>query len=208
MSREQQVRDALARFLAAVRTATDTHLDTLSHELIAVLRADAPSGGEGAAQLVEAVRRLDEATTLRGVLDALAAGTADHVTRSAVLLVDRAVARPYRQAGFPPERVPAEVRAAESAGVARAIAAQAATLVRAGDDPHAPPFMQIPAGDVALLMPVVVAQQVVALVDAEGPAAGMATPGWAALVESLTRHASAKLENVTSKRTVEVLTGG
>lgn len=212
MSREQQVRDALARFLAAVRKATDSHLATLSTELIAILRTDAPAGGDGAAELLAGMREIDDATSLRGVLDALAAGAARHAADSGVLLVDRAMARPYRYDGFAPDRAPVDTSVGESGTLARAMAAQAAVIAHGGDDPAAPAFLSPPDGHVLLLVPIVVAQQVVAMAHAGGPAAGppgsRTMPDWAAFVEALARHASAKLENVTSKRTVEVLGKG
>ena len=58
-------------------------------------------------------------------------------------------------------------------------------------------------------MPLVVGGQVVALVHAEGPDRREADPhasAWVEHVEVLVRHSSARLENVTSLRTVEVLT--
>jgi hypothetical protein len=211
MSRDQHVRDALARFLAAVRQATDTHLHTLSDELLAIVRAEGAPDADGATHLVAGIRLIDEATTLRGVLDALAASMAQHAPRTGVLLVDRAEAKPYRHAGFPPDRTPAQTTAGQSGVLARAIASQVAALGYPGDDPNAPAFLRVPDAQVQLLMPIVVAHQVVAVVHAEGAASAgdrdRQPPDWAALVETLGRHASAKLENVTSKRTVEVLTG-
>jgi hypothetical protein len=208
MTREQHVRDALARFLSALRRDTDAHLQTLSAELIQVLRGEDSSPAGAAGRLVAGIRRIDDATTLRGVLDALAAAAAEHVRPSSVLLIERAAVRPYRQDGYAAERAPGETTVTGAADVARAIAAQAAVLVRSGDDPQAPPFLRVPDGSVGLLMPIVVAGQVVAMVHGEGDRrhdTDANLPEWAALVESLARHAAAKLENVTSKRTAEAL---
>jgi hypothetical protein len=61
-----------------------------------------------------------------------------------------------------------------------------------------------------LVVPIVVAGSVVALLYAEGPerqaGASAAASLWTEHVEVLVRHASSRLENVTSRRTVEVLT--
>ena len=51
--------------------------------------------------------------------------------------------------------------------------------------------------------PYVVDQSAVALVFVDGPAD---TPQWSDVVEVLVRHGSARLESVTSQRTVEALT--
>lgn len=60
-----------------------------------------------------------------------------------------------------------------------------------------------------MAIPLVVGKQVVALVYAVGAERVAGEPGepvWTEQVEVLVRHASARLENVTSLRTVEVLT--
>jgi hypothetical protein len=72
-----------------------------------------------------------------------------------------------------------------------------------------PAFMRVAAADLGLVTPVVVGQAVVALVYAEGPASAAHEPGapvWSEQVEVLVRHASSRLESLTSQRTVEVLT--
>src|SRR6187399_1671083 len=100
MSREQQVRDAIERFLSHVRQQTDTHLAALSTDLLGIVKGDArtaDAGLEGAAievaravakggsharhdlisRVVVAMRRLDDATTLRAIFDALVDGAAE-----------------------------------------------------------------------------------------------------------------------------------
>ena len=75
--------------------------------------------------------------------------------------------------------------------------------------PEVPAFMRAAAGHSGVVIPIVVAGSVVAMVYAEGPerqAGSSATSLWTEHVEVLVRHASSRLENVTSRRTVEVLT--
>ena len=76
--------------------------------------------------------------------------------------------------------------------------------------PDVPAFMRATAGHSGVVVPIVVAGSVVAMLYAEGPErqAGSSSPGslWTEHVEVLVRHASSRLENVTSRRTVEVLT--
>ena len=72
--------------------------------------------------------------------------------------------------------------------------------------------MRAMSGNTGLVVPIIVAGAVVAMLYAEGPdrPSGQTaqTPAslWIEHVEVLVRHASSRLENVTSRRTVEVLT--
>ncbi len=66
-----------------------------------------------------------------------------------------------------------------------------------------PRFLQIAPGRSGLILPLVVDQLAVALVFLDGAAD---TLKWGDVVEVLVRHGSARLESVTSQRTVEVLT--
>lgn len=234
MPREQQVRDAVERFITRVRQDTDARLETLASDLLDIVDANSMGGrvevervavevarsvAKGGAQarhdliarVVTAVRRLDEATTLRGILDALAEGASTEALRVAVLLVDAERLCSYRHHGFGPETAPADMAIDVSPLLTNVITfRQAATVPSAGLrlDPQTPPFMRVAAGRMGLAIPVVVARQVVAVVYAEGPERQPGEPGepvWTEQVEVLVRHTSARLENVTSLRTVEVL---
>src|SRR5688572_5716371 len=130
MSREELIRDAVDRFAARVRQDTDARLQTLAGELLEVLGDDASTGRVGVeraaievaralarggnharhdliSSVIGAIRRLDGATTLRGILDALAHGAASETVRIAVFLVDGGTLRSYRHYGYKPEEAPA-----------------------------------------------------------------------------------------------------
>jgi hypothetical protein len=234
MSSEQQIRDAVDRFLAQVRQDTDTRLETLAAELLQFAREDQQNGvvpveraaievaravGRGGAharhdlisRVIAAVRRLDEATTLRGILDALAEGAAAETVRSAVLLVDDEWLRSYRHYGYDRAAAPEDLRVDASPLLAGVID----TKVPAPLEPPSqraersrPAFLRVLPGRVGLAMPLLLDQQVVAIVYGEGAARQPHEPGepvWTEQVEVLVRHASARLVNVTSLRTVEVL---
>jgi len=234
MPSDQQIRDAVDRFLAQVRLDTDTRLEALAAELLQFAREDAASGlvpmeraaievaravGRGGAharhdlisRVVAAVRRLDEATTLRGILDALAEGAAAETVRAAVLLVEGEWLRSYRHFGFDRASAPEDLRSDASPLLATVIDTRAPAPLEpptARTEKSRPPFLRVLPGRVGLIMPLVVAQQVVAVVFGEGAARQSNEPGepvWTEQVEVLVRHASARLENVTSLRTVEVL---
>lgn len=234
MSREEDVRDAVERFVSRVRQDLDAHLEALSVDLLAIVRGDmrtsrvdldraavdvaraVAQGGFHArhdviSRVVVAIRRLDDATTLRGILDALADGAMAEASRVAVLLVDRDMLRSYRHQGFLPGAAPVDVPVAASPvlyGAATLRQTAAVTGSHLPRDPGVPAFLHVAVGQRGLVTPIVVGQSVVALVYAEGPdhtGVDAEEPVWSDHVEVLVRHASARLESVTSLRTVEVL---
>ena len=156
------------------------------------------------AQILTAVRRLDEERTLRGILDALADAAASAGLHVAVLLVDREELRIYRHHGFAPGDVPRELTVTSSVAISQALVTCRRIAV-AGDrsSDSTPPFLRPRPGRNGLILPLVVDQSAVALVFVEGPAD---TTNWGDVVEVLVRHGSARLESVTSQRTVEALT--
>jgi hypothetical protein len=159
-------------------------------------------------RILTAVRRLDEATTLRGILDALADGAASENLRLAVLLVDqseRGELRVYRHHGCRPAEVPAHMAISSSVAMSQAVVKCQRVAMGAGPtpDPSTPSFLRVAPGRSGLILPLVVDRSAVALVFVEGPAD---TLQWGDVVEVLVRHGSARLESVTSQRTVEVLT--
>jgi hypothetical protein len=234
MVTEQQIRDAVDRFLAQMRQDMDTRLETLAGELLQFAREDMAGGavpveraaievaravGRGGAharhdlisRVITAMRRLDEATTLHGILEALAEGAAAETVRSAVLLVDGDTLRSYRHYGYDRASAPEDLRADASPLLAGVIDTKRPAPFEpptSRTERSRPPFLRVLPGRIGLAMPLVLAQQVVAIVFAEGAARQPHEPGepvWTEQVEVLVRHASARLVTVTSMRTVEVL---
>jgi hypothetical protein len=235
MSREQEVREAVDRFTARIRQDADKHLEALAAELLVVARGDihtsrldveraavdvaraVAKGGSHArrdlvVRIIDAIRRLDEATSLGGIIDALALGAAAEAARVAVLMVDDQTLRAWRHHGFAPGQAPRDIAASASPVLAAALKLRQITAVPGASgapDITIPVFMHPPAGHIGLILPLVVGKDVVALVYADGADRSASEPGapvWNDQVEVLVRHASARLENVTSQRTVEVLT--
>jgi hypothetical protein len=98
--------------------------------------------------------------------------------------------------------------------LASVVSTQQSAVFRAAEANHdasLPPFMRPPPGHVGLVVPLVVGDEVVAVLYADGQERG-ANPqeqgreAWADEVELIARHARARLENVTSERTVTALT--
>jgi hypothetical protein len=155
-------------------------------------------------QILTVIRRLDDEKTLGGILDALADAAASAGLHVVVLLVDQSELRTYRNHGFGPDDVPQQMAISASVAISQALATCRRIAV-AGDraSDSTAPFLRPRPGRHGLILPLVVDQFAVALVFVDGPAD---TINWGDMVEVLVRHGSARLESVTSRRTVEALT--
>jgi hypothetical protein len=231
-----RVKEAVERFIARVRHNIDVHLETLGTDLIRILEEE---GGKVAidrlsdlaksastvhaqegkldllAKLVGALRLQDEATSLRGIIEALARGASGEAARVAVLLVDGDTLRAFSEFGYVGGARPADVSVESFPALARAIHDRQRLVLQASPGtrlPDVPAFMRAMSGNSGLVVPITVGATVVAVLYAEGterPTGGSAPASvslWNEHVEVLVRHASSRLENVTSRRTVEVLT--
>ncbi len=227
-----RVKEAVDRFVARVRHNLDVHLEILVSDLNRAAEEDVAALTEAAgreaqaamlpaspnaaarldllAALVGAMRLLDEAETLRAILDALARGVSAEASRTAVMLVDGTTVRRFADFGYSVGPRPVDVPVDSFSALARAvtekqrIALSAAAASFSGD---VPAFLRPATGHSGLVIPVVVGGNVVSLVYAEGPDR-LSSPHasvWIEAIELLVRHASSRLENVTSRRTVEVL---
>jgi hypothetical protein len=162
-------------------------------------------------RLLGAVRRIDEAATLTGILEALARATATEARRAAVMLVDDDMLRAWRYFGFESTVAPMDIPVSRSGFVTAAMALRQTSFVQPSvgvPDPASPAFMHVPAGHTGLVAPIVVDTEVVAVLYADDvgrPPAQEEAPLWAEVVQLLVRFAAVRLENVTSIRTVGLL---
>lgn len=232
---DQRVRDAIATLVTRVRHDMETHLEGFARELVQVAehrdahgapdlkraavevaRAVAKGGDQARhdliSRLANAIRALDDATSLGATLEALGRGAAAESHRVAVLLVDEGTLRSWGHYGYAAGHGPVDLAVNASGVLAASVRLKQVNAVPpAGPrpDPGLPIFMRVVTGHLGQVMPLVVGDHVVAVVFAEGPdrqgeAAG--PPVWSEQVEVLVRHAAARLENLTSRRAVEVLT--
>lgn len=226
------VREIVDKFAARIRHNIDVHLETLATELYEALEDPDGTGkvdakravaqiaraatktevaegrSEAFTRLLAAIRMLDEATTLRGILEGLGRGAAMEAARVAVMVIDGEVLRPFAEFGFATGVRPSELRLDEAPLVARAVREQLRMSLTTARPNEVPAFMRSAAGAAGLASPVIVGGEVVALLYADGPtraAEGAAAPVWMEHVEVIARHAAARLEAVTSRRTVEVM---
>jgi hypothetical protein len=162
-------------------------------------------------RLLGSVRRIDEAGTLSGILEALARGAASETSRVAVLLVDGDMFRTWGHFGFAAGVGPTEMLIGVSGTLAAAVALHQTSFVPPlieGRESAVPAFMRVPVGHTGLVVPLTVGGEVVAVLyadDVDRTAEQEDAPVWTEEVELLARHAALRLENVTSVRTVEVL---
>ena len=193
-SRLSSERAELEAAMAAVKAEMrEDHVDTFS-------------------RLLTAVRRLDDVTSLSGILDTLARGTSLEASRVAVFVVDGETLRSWGHYGFGPAHAPTDLPLSTGGPLAAAINHKQISFISPtidGHGPETPAFMHVPNGHIGMLLPVVVGGEVVVVLYANGVERRPdhdAAVTWTEQIELLVRHAALRLENVTSIRTVEVLT--
>ena len=161
--------------------------------------------------LLGAVRRIDEAASLSGILEVLARATAE-TSRVVILLVDGDMLRSWGHFGFAPGDGPFDVRLGEVGVLAAAVALKQTSFVPpvvAGRESAGPAFMRVPAGHTGLVVPIVVGREVVAVLYADDVGRREEqedAPIWTEEIDLLVRYAALRLENVTSARAFVVLT--
>ena len=226
---ERAACDARAETEGAVRARVDVVRAELAREMEARLageraelhvpKADRPASAVREsragmlARLLAAIRRIDEATTLSAILEALARGAAVEMLRVAVLIADGDTLRVWGHFGFTGESAPGDVPVRQGGLLAAAVSLQQTSFVSPTLDGRAdatPPFMRVPVGHTGLVTPILVAGEGVAVLYADDvgrPAMQEDASGWTEAIELLVRHAAVRLENVTSERTVELVAG-
>lgn len=163
-------------------------------------------------RLLASIRAIDEGDTLSTILEALVKGAAAETSRVALLLVEGEDLRVWGHRGFAPGHGPKDMPMEASGTLTATVATGQSTFVppvvegRAGATPA---FMRVPAGHTGFVVPLSIGGEVVALLyadDVDRTPAQEDAPVWTEEIELLARHASVRLENITSVRTVEVMT--
>ena len=181
-------------------------------EEAAALRAAAEQGSLAAMErLLDAFRRLDQATTLTALIDSLAEAAASETTRSAVFVVRGREVRGWRVAGF--SDAPADVRLVS---VSLDAAGAIGVCVRSKARVEISPANFAGAGDLAfiaaedsasgLAMPVTLGGETAAVIYGDDGGAG-GPAGWRETIEILARHASRCLEAQTAIRAAKLAPG-
>ena len=164
-------------------------------------------------RLLTAVRAVDEAGSLTGILGALMKGASADTSRVAILLIDGYMLRTWGHVGFDEATAPTEMPIGAAGTLAAAVALKQPSFVAPeieGSENAGPRFMHVPAGHTGLVVPLSVGGDVVALLYADDVRKSVEqeeAPLWTEEVQLMARHAELRLENITSVRTVEVLAG-
>jgi phage baseplate assembly protein W len=204
-----RAREEAAQANAAL--SADREARRVADEESAALRAAAEQGSLAAVErLLEGFRRLDHATTLTGLIDALAEAAAAEATRSAVFVVRGREVRGWRVAGF--AEAPADVR---SVSIALDGAGPIGVCVRSKGRVDISPatfadgelaFLSADESASGLAMPVTLGGETAAVIYGDDNGAG-GPAGWRETIEILARHASRCLEAQTAIRAAKLAPG-
>ena len=202
-----RAREEAAQASAALQA--DREARRAADEEATALRLRAEQGSLAALErLVEAFRRLDQATTLTGLLDTLAEAAAGETTRSAVFVVRGREVRGWRVAGF--ANAPADIRLVSlgldaASGLGESVRAKTRTDVAptAFASIRELAFMASADAAAGLAMPVTVGGETAAIIYADDDGAG-GPAGWRETIEVLARHAARCLEAQTAIRAAKL----
>lgn len=159
-------------------------------------------------RLLDAVRHLDDETTLSGVLDALAELAGAEAGRAALFVAADGGARIWRVVGFDaPAAEPGRVLSAADAGVVwRAIdernSVQVARGAQAGSPDRPPAFATLSENCAGVAVPVLIGGEPLVVVYADEGTEGRRSDSarWMPVLELLARHAGSRLEALTAER--------
>lgn len=207
-SRVESLRGELTREMELRLTAERAELQNAKAALKSGVREGRVDTLE---RLLGAVRRIDDATTLSGILEALAKGAAAETSRVAILLVEGDLLKTWGHYGFAANAGPIDVPIGHTGVLTAAVALRQTSFVPPlleQRETATPAFMRVPVGHTGLVVPIIVGTEVVAVLYADDVARlpeHEDAPVWTEEVELLVRHASLRLESVTSVKTVAVL---
>lgn len=158
-------------------------------------------------RLLDNIRRLDGATSLSEVLDALGDGAAREASRAAVLVVRQDRVLGWKLRGFgendaQPRTV--DLALVESGVIGVAVGNARPATTRDDEAANAPPFADVPPDRLGFAVPVSVGGRVVAVVYADSVGDDdrphVVPSGWPEVIEILARHAARCLEAVTVQK--------
>jgi hypothetical protein len=214
MPSDDRLRGVVTGLLRRAHEDIDAQAPRLTADIAGLLRSQRIAGRDehvnAFTRLAAHIRQLDDANSLSGVLKVLSAGVMAEATRVALLIVEPEQLVLWGHFGFGEAPAPADMALGRDGPFDRAIESRKPVPISlAGTDSTRPAFMKFPPDHAGLVVPIVVGDNVVALLYADGLERRPEReegPVWPEVVEILVRHAAMRLENVTTLRTVEVLT--
>jgi hypothetical protein len=208
---ESAAASLLSNAIAAERAGASERLTTAAEQARAGERQADLARAE---RLLDAVRALDAATSLSDSLDKLATAARDESGRAAVFVVRAEVLKIFSHAGFAPgvmEATASELSIASAGLLGEAVrdAVVKSTTATAGDGHVPSPFTPSSADRVGLAVPILVDEQVVAVLyaDDDGIQDREVPSAWPERVELLARHAGRCLEALTARSAARARAG-
>ena len=202
MSLEKEVQEAVGDLLNRLRGSIESELTDVvkvTHAEQAVL-----------SRVLAGVRRLDADTTLTAVLDSLGELIAAFSGRAAILVIEEnGKIRPWRFVGFSPDRGDVSALPLTDADVSfmNKIILQRQTCLLSSTDEGGTnsgklSFAELTEGRHALVVPVVIGDDVMVLVYADDVSfvSPLSVLSWSEAVELLARYAGRRLEGLTVDR--------
>ncbi len=200
--------DALERELQQERAAAAAKAE--EHATQATAIAAAADGGRAgfmsASTLLDAVRALDEASSLTEILERLSEQAARHTPRSAVLLAQNGHIRGWRWTGLPGEATALELPL-DDRGLVATAARTGLTQWAASPAPASVVLSPHRDGRAGVAVPVLLDKQVVAVLygDDDLDSSSAVPESWPELMEVLARHAGRCLEAMTARKMPDLL---
>ena len=201
----------LSNAIAAERAAVADHIASSVGQARAEERQSDLAQAE---RLLDAVRALDSAASLSETLDRLTTGVRNESGRAAVLVVRGDTLKTFAHDGFVPGAIDAQLElfldAAGLLGDAVRTASAQSTTLAAESGGHVPsPFGPARTDRVGLAVPILVDEQVVAVLyaDDDGVQDREFPSGWPERVELLARHAGRCLEALTARSAARARAG-
>jgi hypothetical protein len=188
----RDVREATDRVLEEVRASLDSTLRLLADTIATDARVSER-------RFFDAMRRMDEAQSLRGVLHALMEAIGGEAERSALLVMSQRKLRGWTSSGFP--EAAADPMSLDLPSDPGGLIGAASTLAPTGAE--RPPFAQGPGTRDAIAVPVVLGGAVAAVLYADALSDGE-PPAWADRVNRLVRYAALQLETRTGRYLITV----
>src|SRR5688572_25636635 len=158
-------------------------------------------------RVLNALRAMDASRSLSDVLTSLTSSAASEAPRVALFVVNGSDLRGWRSAGFSGE--PSSLRAdvTDQGVLGEALRRREPVATSEAEGPAAPAFAELPPGRAAMAVPLLVANQPVAVLYADDAADGTpaAPASWPEAIQILGRHASVTLAHLTAARAVDAM---
>jgi hypothetical protein len=202
----EDTRNRADRDREEARAAFDAERAATADEL-AKARTSVPASavsGDGAAGILEAVRAIDDSTSLSAALSAVTRAAASHAPRAAMFVVHESELREWPVEGVTGvDAGPIRAEGREAGFLSDAL--QTGEPVAIGEGGTLPAFARIPQGSSAIAVPFTLGGQPVAVLYADAGHDGGAAGAWQETVQILGRHASACLAYLTALKTAQAM---